>query len=193
MNCFSVEKLLFALKLCLPAFVTRAQRVDFNVNKNAGCAPLQVTFTNTSTGFAGGAIYKWEFGNGNTSELQSPSAIFYQERDYDVTLSITVGDKVFTQTKKITVYKKPEAGFTINETHGCLPWAPTFTSTSTSVNPISSYAWDFGDGSTVVGRNATVTHTYNVDKKATVMALLPRKNRHHMYLTRKECMLFRLR
>jgi len=143
-------------------------KADFSVTKTAGCSPLQVTFTNTSTGFGSNATYKWEFDNGNTSTIDKPSAIFYEERDYNVKLTVTSSAGSFTQTKKITVYKKPVADFTVDVTHGCLPWTPKFMGTSTSVNPISTYAWDFGDGSTVINKTPDVSHTYNIDKKATV-------------------------
>jgi gliding motility-associated-like protein len=158
----------FIFLLLLLGNTINAQRADFSVNKMTGCSPLQINFTNTSTGFSGNVTYKWDFDNGNTSTITNPSAIFYEERDYNVKLTVTSNAGSFSQTKTITVYKKPVADFTVDVTHGCLPWTPKFTGTATSVNPITTYAWDFGDGNTVIGKTSNVTHTYNVDKKATV-------------------------
>jgi PKD repeat protein len=42
----------------------------------------------------------------------------------------------------------PVAQFTLTPTGGTLPLKVTFTDTSTSVVPITSWAWDFGDGTT---------------------------------------------
>ncbi len=56
---------------------------NFNMSKDKGCAPLYVTFTNTSTGFPDSCF--WELGiNGNTSDECNPSAIFNQPGTYNV-------------------------------------------------------------------------------------------------------------
>ncbi|MCS3796479.1 PKD domain-containing protein [Niastella sp. OAS944] len=51
-------------------------QANFRVDKTGGCTPLTVNFTNTSTGNISGAMYRWDFGNGNTSTLPNPAAIF---------------------------------------------------------------------------------------------------------------------
>ncbi|MBC7936798.1 MAG: PKD domain-containing protein [Rhizobacter sp.] len=41
---------------------------------------------------------------------------------------------------------------------GCVPFTKYFTASTTSIDPVTGYLWDFGDGST--SANATPTHTY---------------------------------
>ncbi|MGN6491790.1 MAG: PKD domain-containing protein [Agriterribacter sp.] len=54
------------------------------------------------------------------------------------------------------------AGFTAPVTTGCAPLMVTFTSTSTSDggDPIVSYTWNFGDGTTITGTDPNPSHTY---------------------------------
>jgi Leucine-rich repeat (LRR) protein/PKD repeat protein len=46
----------------------------FSASPVSGCAPLNVNFTNSSTG---ALSYNWNFGDGNTSSLQNPPAELY--------------------------------------------------------------------------------------------------------------------
>jgi len=142
---------------------------NFTADKTAGCLPLKVTFTNTTSGAVSDATYKWEFDNGNTSTIPNPSAIFYEERDYNVKLTVTSGGKTSVQTKKITVHKKPSIDFDINIQKGCFPLEVTLSAKQAPENStIVSYAWDFGDGNTNVNKNAAVKHTYNAAQQPTV-------------------------
>lgn len=48
---------------------------DFYMDKTGGCSPVAVTFTNATTGASSGAVYQWDFGNGNNSTLVNGGAI----------------------------------------------------------------------------------------------------------------------
>ncbi|HRP55365.1 PKD domain-containing protein, partial [Agriterribacter sp.] len=54
------------------------------------------------------------------------------------------------------------ADFSASVTSGCAPLVVAFTSTSTfnAGDPIVSYTWDFGDGTTITTPDATPSHTY---------------------------------
>ncbi len=165
-----LTKLILACVFLTAGYICRGQlSADFSASKYEGCAPLQVSFTNTTTGTGVNATYSWDLGNSNTSTLSNPGAIYTAEGVYTVTLSVTNEGKTSTQTKKITVYKKPVVDFTMAEKRGCLPWNATFTSTSTTNGgALYSYAWDFGDGNTSINYSANASHTYTLEQKATV-------------------------
>jgi len=59
---------------------------DFNVDTNAGCAPLLVQFT--SNNFTA-VNYFWNFGDGNTSLTGSPSHNYLTGGNYTVTLIVS--------------------------------------------------------------------------------------------------------
>lgn len=159
-----------------------AQTADFTTTPAAGCSPLPVNFKNTSSGFSAAATYKWDFGNGNTSALKDNVGATYQDpRDYKVTLTITDGGKTFTKTSTVTVYKKPTTDFSANTAKGCLPLPVTFTSNSTAGDgTISSYFWDYGDGTAEAGPQEPV-HIYTTP--STISASLTVTNSYGCYST----------
>jgi gliding motility-associated-like protein len=144
-------------------------KADFTADKTGGCSPLVVSFTNRTTGASANATYAWDFSNGNSSIVQNPGAVFKEEKAYTVTLTVRDGNVTSSKTLQVTVYNKPVADFTLSTVKDCFPAAVTFTSTSTTpAGNISSYYWDFGDGSTQQGYSAGQLHTYNADQTATV-------------------------
>ncbi|WP_274924358.1 PEGA domain-containing protein [Methanogenium marinum] len=58
---------------------------SFTATPLSGDAPLQVTFTDTSTGSPD--VWNWSFGDGNYSEVQNPVHTYTNEGAYDVSLT----------------------------------------------------------------------------------------------------------
>ena len=154
--------LLFACSLK----ITAQLNADFTIDKTGGCAPLSVNFTNTTSGASANAVYFWNFGNGNTSAIVNPAAIYIDEKTYDVTLTVKDGNLSATKTKQITVYTPPLVDFTVSPVKGCLPVTASFNVTASSAGNI--YTWDFGDGNTQQDYNSSSSHTYTVPQTATV-------------------------
>ncbi|HRO48285.1 PKD domain-containing protein [Agriterribacter sp.] len=141
----------------------------FNADKEGGCPPFTVQFSNASSGASANAAYLWNFGNGNTSELRDPAAIYTEEKEYTVTLTVTDEGKTSTYTRQITGYQKPVADFSVSATKDCIPAGITFTSSSKpGSGSLSRYYWDFGDGSTEEGYGNTISHTYMAVQKPSV-------------------------
>jgi len=134
---------------------------SFTAVPTSGCAPQTVTFTNTSPS---GSNFVWTFGDGGTFTGQNPPAHTYTNNgSYSVTLTMTGSNGCpgsITQNNLITL-TPPTASFTADVTNGCDPLDVQFTSTSTSSNPIVSWSWNFGDGTTFNGENPPL-HTYPV-------------------------------
>jgi PKD repeat protein len=103
------------------------------------------------------ARYDWDFGNGRQDSGQLASEVFTKAGTFVVLLTVTddVGKKG-TTSQSVTV-----GGTDLPVTFTFSPTSPTVGQTvffnGTGSN-ITSYAWDFGDGSTGVG--ATPSHTY---------------------------------
>jgi gliding motility-associated-like protein len=147
--------------LCL--VYTRASAIlkaDFTVSGAIGCSPVVAAFTNTSTG---AVSYFWDFGNGNTSTNLNPGAIYTTAGSYTVKLVAIDGSgntDTMKKTNVITVYQNPVAGFKTNAVSACLPAVINFTDTTNSGSgAITSWKWDFGDGSVSSSQNPS--HTYN--------------------------------
>ncbi|MEO7043739.1 MAG: PKD domain-containing protein [Ferruginibacter sp.] len=140
---------------------------DFSTNVAGGCSPLAVSFINNTIGASTGATYYWDFGNGNSSTQQSPSAIFLDEKNYTVTLTVKDGSQVSIKSKDITVSAPPIFDFTPSSIKGCLPLTINFSSSVSSGNA-NNYTWDFGDGNVLQNGGSNTQHTYTVPQKAPV-------------------------
>ncbi len=132
--------------------------VVFSGNILAGCSPLCVTFTDAST-VAGSTIasWNWNFGDGSPNDLtQNPPTHCYTNTGttnatFTVALTVTstLGGCVSTATylNYITVYANPIAEFTASPNPAnILEPTVNFTDQSTSTSPITSWTWDFSDG-----------------------------------------------
>ena len=145
---------------------------NFTANVTAGCLPMTVQFSDTSTGLPG--IWNWSFGDGATSNLQNPNRTYTTAGSYTVTLiaSNNCGNSTpFTSTNYITVGRVPVANFTADITTGCLPMTVQFTDSS-AYNP-TLWNWTFGDGTTSTAQNPVKTYStagvYNVSLIASTM------------------------
>ncbi len=121
-----------------------------------GCAPMDVAFTNLSTG---ANSYFWDFDDGSTSTMTSPSHTFVNTtlflETHDVMLiAYSPAGCVDTTLQTITVYPEADFTFVVAPDSGCSPFTLIFPSVLGAV----SYVWDFGDGT--MGTGPTPTHTY---------------------------------
>jgi gliding motility-associated-like protein len=139
--------------------------VNFSANNTSGCFPLRVQFSDLSTAGAGNTnvSWQWDFGNGNTSTLQNPLAIYNAAGAFSVTLRVTNDkgcSKIISRPNYINVSDGVVASFTNTQPIVCNPPASiTFTNNSTGP-PTLSYFWDFGDGNFSVAANPV--HIYNI-------------------------------
>jgi len=148
---------------CYSVSATAQLQANFSVDKQGGCSPLNVKFTNSTTGASAVATWQWNFGNSNTSTLKDPGATYFTEKTFTVVLTVKDGSNTSTKSMDITVYKKPTVDFAVTPTKGCAPLTVNFTANATAGDgTISNYLWDFGDGATIHGSNfGTTQHIYS--------------------------------
>lgn len=132
-------------------------KADFMANPLSGGAPLDVQFTDLTTGVVDS--WKWDFGDGNTSTEQDPLHTYGAVGSYTVKLKATNAGGSNTEKKEayISVIGAPEANFTRSPSVGGAPLTVVFTDTSTG-NP-DDWFWDFDDGTSSVQQNPT--HVFN--------------------------------
>ena len=98
----------------------QAPNASFVQDINSACIPLTVSFTNTSSN---ATSYYWDFGNGNTSTLQSPSNVYLNAGIYDVKLIVTnsggVSDSIILKGSVRAIHQ-PVAGYYAQNTSSCL-------------------------------------------------------------------------
>ncbi len=142
-----LKKILLLIIYCsLGVYQVQAQvSAGFITGNTQGCPPLAVNFQNTSINATN---YYWDFGNGNTSTLTNPVAVYTLPGSYTVKLvaiNATNSDSII-QSNLITVHPKPQADFTWNLAGNC---SNNNELTITNLTQgATSYYWDFGDGGT---------------------------------------------
>jgi PKD repeat protein len=118
------------------------------------CANQPITFNNTSVNAVN---FDWFFGDGDSSNLVSPSHSFDTAGVYTVMLigtSTTFGCRD-TTTLNVNINSLPIPQFVTNVAFGCMPLPINFANNSSNSN---FYTWNFGDGNTSVQANPS--HTY---------------------------------
>jgi large repetitive protein len=136
----------------------------FSVQPDTGCAPLEVSFINLSTGWYNN--YYWDFGNGTQSTMQNPPNVFYQQFNNGLItyeISLTTSNICGTSTHKdsVVVRPRPVADFGMNVNWGCSPITVQFINLSQGLPQF--FIWDFGDGSPPISTSSMVTpsqHTF---------------------------------
>lgn len=123
-----------------------------------------IIFNNKSKIQSGFLNYKWDFGNGDTSEAASPVYFYPNYGTYVTTLKAISGLYGYVRVKKdtITVTQIPKVAFDVLNV--CEKQTTKFTNATTISSGVLAYEWDFGD----LTAKSTVkdpTHKYSAAKK----------------------------
>ncbi len=149
----------------LTVVTTANPKAAFSISPSSPGVNEKVYFNGgLSTAAPGRTIvrYDWDYGSGRQDSGQLVWQVYTQPGEYTVVLTVTDdAGNIGTATETVTV-AKPDltAAFTFT------PAAPAAGTTvyfsaaeSTGANPISAYAWNFGDGATATGISAS--HRFN--------------------------------
>ncbi len=125
------------------------------------CPGDTVMFTDKTDGTNKVVSYwHWDFGTGDTSNVQNPKYPFKTPGDYNVVLTVSGHNGCSTTnfTQSIHINKKPTSNFTYSAPT-CETKSITFTDASiANEGNIITWNWDFGDGGTSTLQNPV--HTF---------------------------------
>ncbi|MFK7920581.1 MAG: PKD domain-containing protein [Bacteroidia bacterium] len=129
-------------------------QADFVATPSSGCAPLIATFLDLTPN---AVSWDWDFGNGNSSSLQSPGLIYNNAGTYTVRMIVTYANGIQDTVIKpnyITVFSSPVADFSVNPNQVCQGDSVQFLDQSILGSGTNlTVSWDFGDGITTSIQN----------------------------------------
>lgn len=140
--------------------------VTFSADNMVACkAPFNVNFQNTT---AAGASYLWNFGDGTTSTNENPSHTYSKEGTFTVKLFVTnISGCMDSLVKKDFIkISKPSVSINNLPQKGCVPLAHTFSAKINSLDALTGYLWNFGDGTT--STEVSPKHVYTTPGKFSV-------------------------
>ena len=111
--------------------------------------------------------YLWDFGDGTTSDEKTPSHTYSSVGSYQVVLTVTNSSGSDSDTTTATVKIAPPKAKAGGPYEGSENAAVVFDGSESTGRNITSYEWDFGDGTT--GTGVTVSHTYTAAGTYTVV------------------------
>lgn len=120
----------------------------------ATCPPLNVLFTNTSENFKS---FSWDFGDGNSSTVLSPSHLYNAAGIFPAKLKLTGNGGCVDSLIKNIVIKGPTGDISYDPKTVCYPGEISFI--SKAFNTVQ-YVWDFSDGTTISSADNKATHIY---------------------------------
>ena len=157
-----------------PVTVLPKPAAAFSATNNLSCkAPLPVSFTSNALN---ATTYKWLFGDGSISTEQNPAHLYQQGGRYDVTLVVTAANGCTDSLRKPAFVQIVPAEVSVKNLplQGCVPLTFTPVPVVNSVDPIASWLWDFGDGSS--SPEAVPMHVYTRPGIYTVKVFFTTRN-----------------
>ena len=125
-------------------------------SNNTPCFGNATNFVNLSLNPMGTNLSSWNFGDGSTSAITSPTHTYSSLGNNDVTLQLTTSEGC-THDTSIVVIVRPNPVANFSNTTPCFGNTTDFLDLSTAGTGtnLSSWSWDFGDGNTSVAPSPT--------------------------------------
>lgn len=149
--------------------VLDAPQIDFDTDVPNMCVNNAAQFIPT---YDSATDFLWNFGDGASSDLSSPSHFYTTGGNFVVSFTATNAAGCSSSiSHPFTVYPGPQASFTVPNQLGCSPF--TLCVSNTTSNGLY-YNWDFGDGNTASSSNAcnTYTNVGNIGQQYTVSLIV---------------------
>jgi PKD repeat protein len=149
--------------------VTSGIAADFSFAPSNPTTQQNITFTDRSSGNI--ATWLWTFGDGTSSNVQTPTKRYTSAGNYPVTLTVaTAAGLTSIASHTITVATATPATPPVSAAFDMTPSSATVRSivtfTDRSTGSPTSWQWSFGDGSTSGAQNPT--HAYTIPASYTV-------------------------
>ena len=153
----------------LPLTISQSPDASFVLSDSIGCGYLDVNFIASTANLSWD--YLWDFGNGvTTTQVGSTGYQFATPGCYDISLTVTNQQQCSSSvllTSAVCIFEEAIADFSVSDLV-LSSLEPIVQFYNLSMNA-SSYAWDFGDGTTSLAVNPT--HVYSFEPASYLIVL----------------------
>ncbi|MFY7884135.1 MAG: PKD domain-containing protein, partial [Dolichospermum sp.] len=140
---------------------------SFTISGLSSCAlGTTLTFVNNSVGGFNMPTNYWDFGDGTSSNVYSPTKVYTTPGTYTIKYTLVGRFCTDTTSQTITIQAKPTAAFTVSSNATQCLTGNVFSFANNSSGNISTYYWEFGDGS--VSASSNPIKSYNAAGTYTV-------------------------
>jgi gliding motility-associated-like protein len=162
-------------------------KANFFPHDSVSCNPMNIVFRNMSSGNVADSLYNWNFGDGNSSPVKTPSHKYenlFRAVDTTYNVSLIASSPYYcrdTAKSTVTIHPFIKASFTVDTVKGCSPLTITAYNNCLNKPAINQYQWDFGDGTLRTDGKDTLKHTYPINfskNPITYTLLLTVKNQY---------------
>lgn len=136
------------------------------------CHPQNALFQDVSNSIYP-LTYQWNFGNGQSSNIATPSTNFIKGT-FQTQLIVSTSNGCADTTSQSYTLVGPEGNFALDALELC-PEMP-ITATLSDTIDVSSFVWDFNDGSPLIENTNPVSHTYQNSGQQLVTLVLKGAN-----------------
>ena len=130
--------------------------VDILASSTSGCIPLDIEFTPNISSIRPIIDWSWNFGDGNFSNTEIPTNEYISSGIFDVSLLVRNDYGCIQSTtyhNLISADEPPNVDFISNQVTACVGESIIFTDLSNTSTNITSWEWDFGDGTSSFNQN----------------------------------------
>lgn len=135
------------------------QRANVEMIVDTVCLEQAISFQNLSSSLEDSTVYRWNFGNGDFSNLRDPIYTYPNYGTYEVVLQATTfGQCINSRVDTVVIHPLPTANFSFENV--CRYDAVDFKNFSAIPFGAVNYNWSFGDSTT--GTGDSISHFYNL-------------------------------
>ncbi|MFY0256059.1 PKD domain-containing protein [Chitinophaga sp. 30R24] len=146
--------------------VKASPTAQISTDNQAICAvPATVQFKDNSNG---ATKWSWTFGDNQSSTVQAPTHVYTRTGSYYVTLTATNQEGCSVSSGTLVDIRQTQIQAYASNIEGCIGTTASFYANSNSNDPIKTWLWTFGDGSTSTEANPKHTYTSTGFYKATL-------------------------
>lgn len=135
---------------------------QFNINDTDQCLKGNAfDMSNQSSIPQGTQTYHWQWGNGDTSNLENPTYSYPQDSTLYIIKLVSTSNFNCKDSieKRVTVYPQATVDFSINDSTQCINGNSfTYTNNSTVKSGTLTYNWSLGDGFTSIATDTTIVY-----------------------------------